>query len=192
MDPMKRESDVEQWLESALGKYGKAEPRVGLETRVLANLRAEQGRIASQRRWWWAGMAAALAVLVAAVWVGRSVIPGNRPDSARTSTAGQSPTKPREEARGVQPTPAVRVAHPPREAAQRARTQLAIHNLEAATTPKLEQFPSPQPLNEQEQMLMSYVANYPETAALVAQARAEALQRDREEEAAEAAKSNME
>jgi hypothetical protein len=34
-------------------------------------------------------------------------------------------------------------------------------------------------------------AQYPETAALVAQARAEALQRDREEEAAEAATGSM-
>jgi hypothetical protein len=55
-----------------------------------------------------------------------------------------------------------------------------------AATPKLDQFPSPRPLSEQEQILMSYVARYPENAALVAQAQAE--EREREEEAAEAAK----
>jgi hypothetical protein len=52
------------------------------------------------------------------------------------------------------------------------------------STPKLAQFPSPQPLSEQERILASYVAKYPEQAALVAQARAQALQQDREEEAA--------
>jgi hypothetical protein len=58
-------------------------------------------------------------------------------------------------------------------------------------TPKLAQFPSPRPLSEQEKILMSYVAQYPQTAALVAQDRAEALERDLEEEAAEAATNSM-
>ena len=39
---------------------------------------------------------------------------------------------------------------------------------------------------------MSYVAKYPDIAALVAQAQAEALQRDREEEEAETARGNTE
>jgi hypothetical protein len=41
-------------------------------------------------------------------------------------------------------------------------------------------------LSEQEQILASYVARYPDSAALVAQARAAALQQDLEEEAAAA------
>jgi hypothetical protein len=56
----------------------------------------------------------------------------------------------------------------------------------AASAPKLDQFPSPQPLSEQEKILASYVAEYPEHAVLVAQARAEALLRDQEEEEREA------
>jgi hypothetical protein len=44
--------------------------------------------------------------------------------------------------------------------------------------PKLDQFPSPQPLSEQEKILAAYVAKYPEDALLLAQARAEALRRD--------------
>jgi hypothetical protein len=57
----------------------------------------------------------------------------------------------------------------------------------AESAPKLAQFPSPQPLSEQEQILASYVARYPDSAALVAEARAAALQQDLEEEAAAAA-----
>jgi len=49
-------------------------------------------------------------------------------------------------------------------------------------SPKLEQFPSPQPLSEQERILANYVGKYPEHATLIARARSEALQRDQLEE----------
>jgi hypothetical protein len=51
-----------------------------------------------------------------------------------------------------------------------------------ANSPKLDQFPSPQPLSEQEKILASYVNQFPDHAALLAQARMEMLRRDREEE----------
>jgi hypothetical protein len=51
-----------------------------------------------------------------------------------------------------------------------------------AINPKLSQFPSPQPLSEQERLLENYVAKYPERAVLLARARLEALQRDQLEE----------
>jgi hypothetical protein len=65
------------------------------------------------------------------------------------------------------------------------------HDRAAARTPAQAQFPSPHPLSEQEQILVSYVVKYPEIAALVAQDQAESLERDREEEAAEAAKDSV-
>jgi hypothetical protein len=52
-----------------------------------------------------------------------------------------------------------------------------------AVQPKLDQFPSPRPLSEQEQILANYVAEYPETAALIAQLRTEEREKEREEEA---------
>jgi len=197
MDPMERERDVDRWLDSALSQFGKAEPRAGLESRVLANLQAERDRIASTRRWWWAaGAVTALAAVLLAVWIGESARERNP-----ASTAGNS-TRHREEARrSMRPRPApqaaapqvaaIQVTRPVTEVAQRRPANRPIRHLAVAGTPKLAQFPSPQPLSEQEQILMSYVAQYPETAALVAQARAEALQRDREEEAAEAATGSM-
>jgi hypothetical protein len=48
--------------------------------------------------------------------------------------------------------------------------------------PKLDQFPSPQPLSEQEKILASYVQEYPENAVLLARARTEALRKDQLEE----------
>jgi hypothetical protein len=53
----------EGWLDEALARYGAAEPRLGLETRILANLQAQAAQ--RQRRWIYAFAAAAAAVLFA-------------------------------------------------------------------------------------------------------------------------------
>jgi hypothetical protein len=193
MDPIERQRDIDQWLESALSQYGKVEPRTGLESRVLANLQSEKNRIASQRRWWWVvGTAAALAVVVAAVWIGES---GHVRHPV--STAGTSATTKREDARElIQTWPAPQfavpqIAYPSKVVAKSRPANRPTHDLAVARTPKQDQFPSPQPLSEQEQILVRYVVKYPEIAALVAQDQAETLQRDREEEAAEAAKDSV-
>ncbi len=55
MDPIKREPDIDQWLDAALSQYAKAEPRAGLEGRVLATLQAERNRVGLKRNWWWGG-----------------------------------------------------------------------------------------------------------------------------------------
>jgi hypothetical protein len=179
MDPSERERDVDQWLESALSQYGKAEARAGLENRVLANLRAERNRIATRRRWWWAaGTATALAAILVVVWVGGSLRERNP-----GSTAGTSMTTRREAARGsIQPRPALQAAERATDVGQRAPANRLVRDLAVVRPPKLAQFPSPQPLSEQEKILVSYVTKYPKHAALVAQARTEALRRDREEE----------
>jgi len=82
-----RTKDGEQWLdegrlEEALAHYSASEPRMGLETRILAHI---QGHVARrQRRWRFAFAAAAVAVLAMVVtanlWKKRTI------DSARTST----------------------------------------------------------------------------------------------------------
>jgi hypothetical protein len=54
--------------------------------------------------------------------------------------------------------------------------------VEIAAAPRLDQFPSPQPLSEQEKILASYVEKYPERSVLLARARTEALRQDQLEE----------
>jgi hypothetical protein len=194
IDPKERERDIGQWLESALGQYGKVEPRTGLESRLLANLRVERNRIASRRRWWWAtGAATALAVIVAAVWVGEGDRERNPGSKAGVSTSASSSTMTHREAapRPIEPRPALGATHAVTAAAKHGPTTRPLRDLAVGRTPKLAQFPSPRPLSEQEKILMSYVAQYPQTAALVAQDRAEALERDLEEEAADAATNSM-
>jgi hypothetical protein len=150
MDPLKTERDVEQWLDAALSQYGKAEPRTGLESRVLANLRVERNRNASRGRWWWAaGAAAALALILVALWVGES---GR--ERSRTSTMRASTTRERKNAHSLaQPPPQPKTAEPARDVARYWPAHSPIHD-PAAKTPKLDQFPSRRNMSEWESLLV--------------------------------------
>lgn len=191
MNPTNKERDIDQWLESALRQYSQAEPRAGLEGRVLANLQVERNRAAAPSRWWLAlGTATAAAVAIAvAVWVWQSSHEMRPRNTAVILTTAQQ-----EDVReSIKTGPVPKISHaavstPARQVAKHNPASNPVRGLAVATTPKLEQFPSPQPLSEQEQILMNYVARDPENAALIAQAQAEELERDREEEAAAAAK----
>jgi hypothetical protein len=52
------------------------------------------------------------------------------------------------------------------------------HVAKVRTEPHLEQFPSPTPLNEQEEMLVRYVRERRQEAVMVARARAELLKQE--------------
>jgi len=52
------------------------------------------------------------------------------------------------------------------------------HVAQVRTEPHLEQFPSPTPLNEQEEMLVRYVRERRQEAVMVARARAELLKQE--------------
>ena len=181
MDPRNREPEVEQWLDSALGQYGKVEPRTGLESRVLTNLQSERNRIAARRGWWWeAGAVAVAAAIVAAVWVGVRSIPRIPTRTVETSTvthqvnAGASRPSIRRSQVDRRPNEPIRSR--PEKRLSRDTTQ--------DKAPKLEQFPSPSPMNEQEKMLARYVREFPQRAALVARAQTELQKRDQREMAA--------
>jgi hypothetical protein len=157
-------------LDAALLKYAEAEPRVGLEQRVLANLRAQPR--ASASAWWrWPAVVAAAAVILVGVisLVFRSP---HRLSVAVVHAPGKIAPQ-------VIPGAIADIAKPVPVSKHTARATPV-----KASVPHLDQFPSPQPLSEQEQMLASYVAKYPEHAALIAQARSEELQRDLAEESA--------
>lgn len=171
-------------LDAALAEYAAVEPRAGLEQRILANLRAEQFQTPDRARWRWAvagTVAAVMVVTLALLW--RSDQPSERVVANHSKAAVQDSKE-----SGTQVAAHNSVASRPRThvpirraSANRLRTAAV-----AANGPKLDQFPSPQPLSEQEKILASYVSQDPEHAALIAQARMEVLRRDREEELQEA------
>jgi len=173
--------EINRELDAGLALYAAVEPRPGLEERVLANLRMERAK-ALQRAWWrWslAGAAAIVFVVVVVAWrrdsLFRPTISSHslavsdslRPKTIATSDDQQTQAR----AQAFQPMPRVH---------QRMRPTVAKE-----LQPKLDQFPSPQPLSEQEQLLARYVAQHHEEAVLIARASTAPLQEDREEETQE-------
>jgi hypothetical protein len=167
----KRQDELDRMLNTALAKYAAAEPRPGLEDRVLAHLRAEPTRMPAHAWWRWS-VAAALAVVIVAValaWrFGRSSLPVVAHHSTAQMQGTQEPSKQivsngkRGGIRSVEPGPA------------RNKTGLHSHPpVEIAISPKLDQFPSPQPLSEQEIALARYAHQFPQEATLLARAQVE-------------------
>jgi hypothetical protein len=166
-------------LDAALAKYAAVEPRLGLEERVLASLQAVHIADSRATRWLWCAAGALAVVIVALALVWRSstlhapriathhgtgapsVIPSGSPGITEVGTNGAH-------------------SHPFQPSARHGKRPMHA-TATAAANPKLDRFPSPQPLSAQEQILQDYVADYPEQAVLIARARNEALQRDAEE-----------
>ncbi len=173
-----RHDALDRELDAALAKYVAAEPRAGLEERILASLRIEQER-ATERSWWrWPAITTlAVVILAAAVVMWRSESPTPeitaRQPSATTQTNERAGTQVVNNGESASISP---------KRTGRGR-QLQPHAVRPTvevvdSSPKLEQFPSPQPLSEQEKILARFVTKYPEHAALIAQARTEQLRRD--------------
>jgi hypothetical protein len=173
---------LDRELDIALAKYAAAEPRAGLEERVLANLRTER-RGVSDRVWWRWGVASAVALaavvmVVALAWRSSMQPPPVIADHPSTATPRAEQPGPRVASNGAE-NGTSSPAHPPttRRVVRRAHARAV-----AEAYPKLDQFPSPQPLSEQEKILVSYVEAYPDYAVVVARARTESLRRDELEE----------
>jgi hypothetical protein len=167
-------------LDAALARYAAVEPRSGLEDRVLANLRAERNHAPSSAWWQWTAVAALAVLLVALTLLLRS---GERrrdiahyPSHTTQDAASNGARVARHHGNGQ-----IRTSHPVPDEISRAHV-LRHPGVAVASGPRLDQFPSPQPLSEQEKILESYISQYPENAALVARARADALEQDISEE----------
>lgn len=171
-----RQDQFDHWLDDALRQYGNAEPRSGLETRILANLRAAQNHAARRSTWTWilAGSTVS-ALVIASLWFSgeshehqrknattvsiKAPVLQDRADVAPLSSSQNKPTT-------------------TKHAARKARRTNS--RLELAGAPRLSQFPSPRPLSEQERLLLAYVREFPKEAAEVAREQAE---REKEMEA---------
>ena len=167
--------NLDRALDAALTKYAAVEPRVGMEERVLANLRAQRARHPVRGWWPWRVAFALAAAVVMVSWflLFRSAHQQQVNVHRISSRVTQQDSVQGETEASVTPSPVKKRPPPPRRLAAAATTE-----------PRLEQFPSPQPLSEQEEILRNYVARYPEHAALIAQARTEALRQDAADEAA--------
>jgi hypothetical protein len=176
---------LDRALDAALAEFAAVEPRAGLEERILANLRIERKRAAGYAWWRWPAIATAAAVIVVAlsiVW--RSGRPGHNITAQHLPATTQT-----NEHSGMQiaNNGGSGLTRPHEAPARRPNPHAASRPAPVLYAPKLDQFPSPQPLTEQEAILTRYVTNYPAHAALIAEARTEQLRRDSTEEMGKAA-----
>jgi hypothetical protein len=151
-------------LDEMLKKYGDSEPRPDLEDRVLAHISIEREG-SGAGGWNWRLALAVLAVgAVAAVGVFMTPKPGSPPvtpvkETASSKTGSDIPT----------PVVTYRKPHLTAKQVRRERSPQKA----AQTEPRLEQFPSPTPLNEQEQLLIRFIRDRPKDAAMVARLQTE-------------------
>ncbi|HEY1659859.1 MAG TPA: hypothetical protein VGG14_16020 [Candidatus Sulfotelmatobacter sp.] len=175
-DPQSDAFDRE--LDAELASCVNVNPRTGLEDRIMARMAAERKRVDVGMLWRWTAVAfAALSVmLVIAIYLKSS-------NPLRNEIAG-----PVRQQLGVpqilSPSPDVSRVR----AASSAKP--SPHRHIVASLPKLEQFPSPQPLSEQEKVLADYVARFRNEAVLIAQVNTEELMRERAQ-MAESSGANM-
>ena len=158
---------LDDQLDAVLAKYAAVEPRTGLEERILANLKSRERDSAPVAWPRWAGaLAVALLVTISLLWVEKHSPqqllrpPTTLPEQALHQPIAQS--APTHSARRVK---SMKV----RTSGKRSFTQPAV----AAAGPKLDRFPSPQPLTEEELALVRYVQSFPQEATLIAQAQEE-------------------
>ncbi|HUA15781.1 MAG TPA: hypothetical protein VMG31_10800 [Verrucomicrobiae bacterium] len=168
-------------LDAVLARYSAVEPRSGIESRILSHLRSTPAPSAS-RHWWGWGFAGAAAIVIVIAFVWRGTRPSHLVIANHPPTAILQPT--------LHPTPAQKT--PDREARNpgtqndeahsssgakaelaaatraRARKPSLPRAAAVATYPKLDHFPSPEPLSPEEAALARYVSQFPKEAVLIA------------------------
>ncbi len=172
MNPEERDRLAERWLDATMRHYAEAEPRPGMETRLLANLREARPEGARLR---WLRIALPLAAAAAVVMVvgvslhrGRTATPATLVQPTKPATvpapAMSEPASAEAPARASGPAH----GHAPARFADRVAQVRSSHRkpigdsqTATASAPRLEQFPTPTPLSEQEQMLMRYLQQTP-------------------------------
>jgi hypothetical protein len=180
MEPRKHKLD--QWLDQALTDYGHAEPRTGLEIRVLANLAAEKAGTTTRTIWPWAFASVAVTLTVfVAFWSWLSTQkPRTSTNPANNNTVLQQ-KEPTIETfasplHSVTAGSGVQVSAP--AAVKRGKRQQLAKAPEIEKAPRLSQFPAVRELSTQEQLLARYAQEFPKQALEVAQAQA-AAERER-------------
>lgn len=151
-----RDEELDRMIDAGLSTY--AEPRAGLEQRVLAAVDAEREQrvlAAQSPRWrmWAMGLATAACLLIA-ITVALRIGEAPQPAGRQANNGAHTPAMHRAIA------PEARTQAPVRIAAKRRVRRSDEASLRRL--PKKQLFPTPQPLSPEMQALVQYVANAPE------------------------------
>ncbi len=158
MADQEKDKRVDEMLDSLLANYSSTEPRPGLETRILANLRdAEENK--SPAGWWnfkwlWAGMVTAAIIVAALLISGRHRVEPPTHVIVKTSPAVPQPEIQPQAPVARQETARIHRRKPSTVPAAQRNATLALSKRPAV-------FPTPTPLSEQEKLLLSYLAGTP-------------------------------
>jgi hypothetical protein len=166
---------LDNLLDRGLKQYSQVLPRTGLEMRVLANLRAEQeNQVAHTWLWWPTVVTVTLCALAAgALFMIRK--PGNNPELRIQQSASDAVNQGRPGPVATNPASTPMLSPGSKWGTSvRSRSRVASISVE----PRLEQFPSPAPLSEEEKVLVRYIQERPHEAALMARAQAELSKQD--------------
>lgn len=169
-DSKNNDRKLEEMLDSMLSTYSSAEPRPGLETRILANLNEQSAQRTSGWRigWIWiGGIATAVAVILLMTYLRRPQPLPVHPEMASRPSRQETGIPKRSQETSL--LPAVTPKHSP----SRRVTQVASGAHPVAkerAEVRQEVFPSRSPLSEQEKLLLRYLANTPRQE-LIAQSR---------------------
>jgi hypothetical protein len=139
---------VDRWLDAGLRQQAQVVPSEGLENRILANL-SEQRR-SHTYYWRWTPVLAGLifVVIMAIFWPKQAAQPVIQSDEVRPQPS-----------QAIKSTP--EIASQTRRTPPRHATGKSADDATAATAPKLDQFPSPRPLSQQEELLLAYLRQVP-------------------------------
>jgi hypothetical protein len=164
---------LDRALDAALAKYAAAGPRPGIEERILANLHAES-KHSPQSTWrnWnvvWSvavGIAAMVAV-VAALMLRTHTMPARE---ITIHPVTQTPSVKQPGSQIAEANHALTFSPAP---ASHSAKELPHSKAVTQASPKLAQFPSPQPQSKEERLLIRYVQKFPEVAVMIARAQTE-------------------
>ena len=158
MADQKKDRQIDEMLDSLLANYSSAEPRPGLETRILANLQGAAGN-ESSAGWWnfkwiWAGMVAAAIVMAVVLINGRHRV---APPTNVMVKIDQPVPQPE-----IQPHEPIAPKETARIHRRRTSAPTLPQNATLAVSQRPANFPTPVPLSEQERMMFSYLENTPQ------------------------------
>ena len=156
MADREKDRQVDEILDSLLADYSAVEPRPGLETRILANLREAEGREVSpgwwKVKWLWAGAVVAAIIVAAILIVGRRNLAP--PDKTVVQIGQPAPKQPE-----VQRTSPATATVVPRH--HKTVIESRPQNATLARSERPQVFPTPTPLSEQERLLLRYYSGTP-------------------------------
>lgn len=163
---------LEEWLDQALQQYGNAQPRAGLESRIVRNLAAEEQRW-FYKGWRWALVGASVTILLTTIWFGiENRVPQTKEHAFIPVQSQSAPNQPEV----MSPSASNRASRQSRRNQAHAFTSAHLRK------PRLDQFPSPRPASEEELILAKYVERFPKEAMLISQEQNEFEQEIREAE----------